>query len=86
MTHTAGIAPAIRQFHPQLHAGQSEPIAHAEGPTPAITGPAAGKIPSIAHRCGNIPAPSKAKSLELAPGELLKTVRRLYRLETGLKQ
>ena len=26
MTHTAGVAPAIRQFYPQLHAGQSEPI------------------------------------------------------------
>ena len=86
MTHTAGIAPAIRQFYPQLHARQSEPIAHAEGPTPAITGPAAGNIPPIALRCGNIPAQGKAKSLGLAPGELLKTVRRLYRLETRLKQ
>ena len=76
MTHTAGIAPAIRQFYPQLHAGKAEPIAHAEGPTPAITGPGAGKIPSMAHRCGNIPA----------QGELLKTTRRLYRLVTGLRQ
>ena len=84
MTHTAGVAPAIRQFYPQLHAGQSEPIARAEGPTPAITGPAAGNIPSIAHSCGNIPAQGKAKSLELAPRAMLKTIRRLRRLEIRL--
>ena len=76
MTHTAGIAPAIRQFHPQLHAGQSEPIAHAEGPTPAITGLGAGNIPPVAHRCGNIPAPRA----------MLKTLRRLYRLEVRVER
>ena len=26
MTHTAGVTPAIRQLHPQLDAGPSEPI------------------------------------------------------------
>ena len=76
MTHPAGIAPAIRQFYLQLHAIQSEPIAHAEGATPAITAPAAGKIPSLAHRCGNIPA-TRA---------MLKTTRRLFRWEVRVER
>ena len=76
MTHTAGIAPAIRQFYPQLHAGQSEPIAHTRGPTPAITGPATDQIPSLAHRCGNIPA-TRA---------MLKTIRRLFRWEVRVER
>ena len=27
MTHTAGVAPCIRQLHPQLGSGQWEPVA-----------------------------------------------------------
>ena len=84
MTHTAGIAHAIRQFYLQLHAVQSEPIAHAEGSTPVTTGPGAGNIPSIAHRCGNIPVSGKAKSQALPPRAMLKAIRCLHRLETRL--
>ena len=67
MTHTAGVAPAIRQLHPQLGSGQSEPIAHAEVPTPAITGPDAGRTPFIALRRVNTQKLGKAKPRELAP-------------------
>ena len=81
MTHTAGIAHVIRQLYPQLDAGQPEPMAHTQGPTLATTGPGAGKIPSIAHRCGNIPTAAQAKPLKLAPSALPKTIRRLRRLE-----
>ena len=50
----------------------------------SVTGPGAGRTPSVALRRGNIPASAKARSLELAPGELLKTMRRWNRLEVRL--
>ena len=84
MTNPAGVVTAIRQLYSQRDCRQSEPFVHADGSTLVTTGPGAGMTPSFALECGNIPAQGKAKSLELAPGELLKTIRRLYRLETRL--
>ena len=84
MTHAAGITPAIRQLHPQLGSEQWKPFTPTEGPTLAITGPDAGKIPSIALRCVNIQILGKAKPRELAPHAVLKAIRRRNLLEVGL--
>lgn len=66
MTHTAGAAPCIRQFHPQLGSGQREPFTHTEEPTLAITEPDAGRTSSIALRRVNTQKLGKAKPRELA--------------------
>ena len=86
MTHTAGIVPATRQLYPQRDCRQSEPFVHTDGSTPATTGPGAGKTPSAAYRCGNIPAPGKDKPSELAPAAMPNMIRRPRRLEVRLRQ
>ena len=86
MNHTAGIAPAIRQLYLQRDCRRSKPIVHADGSTLATTGPGAGKTPSAAYRCGNIPAPGKAKPSELAPAAMPNMIRRPPRLEVRLRQ
>ncbi len=64
MTHTVGVAPAIRQLHPQPGSGPWEPFAQTERSTLAITGLDAGKTPSTALRRVNTQILGKAKPRE----------------------
>ena len=66
MTHTAVVAPAIRQLHPQFGPAQWEPFAQTDGPALAITGPDAGRTPSIALRRVHTRILGKANPWELA--------------------
>ena len=66
MTHTAGVASAIRQLHPQFSSPQWEPFAQTERRALTITGPEAGRTPSTALGRVNTRILGKAKPWELA--------------------
>ena len=82
MAHTAGVARATRQLCPQLGSGPWEPFAYTEMLKPAIARPGADMTPSIALRRGNTPAPAETRELALRP--ILKSIRRVHRLDARL--
>ena len=82
MAHIAGVARTTRQLCPQLGLGPWQPFAHTGVLKLATARPGAGMTPSMTLRHGNISAPAKTRELALRP--ILKTIRRLHRLDVRL--